>query len=303
MSEVDFSRILTNPILDIAARLWDIDRYAAFQVCYRSMRFVDDLVDDARTSERPMSDTKRSELANDIGRIVEQLQEGKSTDRRQQQLLEVLNNFQIPVWPWQRLAGAMLYDLHHDGFASFHIFLRYCEGAAIAPAAVFVHLCGIGLSRGEVSLPPFDIRRVARPLAIFSYLTHILRDFHKDQTAGLNYFSDDLLRKHDLTPASLEQIAESGTRPQSFRRLMADYCRMADYYRRRARAVLDFTASVLPPRYRTSLELIYELYLQVFERFDPLDTLYTSGELNPTPAEVQARIELTLARSESWKQH
>jgi phytoene synthase len=296
ISEIDFSRILTNPILDIAARLWGSDRYAAFQVCYRSMRLVDDLVDDARTSERPMSDTKRSDLVDSIRRIVGQMHQGQCDDRSQQQLFDVLKRFQIPLWPWERLARSMLYDLHHEGFASFLSFLRYCEGAAIAPAAVFVHLCRIGLSNDQVSVPPFDVRRVARPLALFSYLIHIMRDFQKDQKVGLNYFSDDLLRKHDLTPSTLRQIAVSGERPPSFRRLMVDYCRIADYYRQRARNVLDRTASLLQPRYRASLELIYELYLQIFERIDPKNGLFTPDELNPSAAEMQARIDLTLVR-------
>lgn len=299
ISEFDFSRILTNPILDIAARLWGNDRYAAFQICYRSMRLTDDLVDNARTAERPMSETLRSDLADRIRRTVVQLQEGHSDDRSQQQLLDVLKKYRIPLWPWERLARSMLYDLRHEGFASFLSFLRYCEGAAIAPAAVFVHLCGISFGREEVLVPSFDVRRVARPLALFSYLTHIMRDFQKDQKLGLNYFSDDLLRKHDLTPSTLRQIAIGGERLPSFRRLMADYYRITDYYRQRARTVLDQTASLLQPRYLTSLELIYELYLQIFERIDPQSGLFTSNELNPTAAEVQARIDLRVVRTKS----
>ena len=299
ISEIDFSQVLTNPILDIAARLWDSDRYEAFQVCYRTMRFADDLVDNARTAERPMSDTKRSELTDTIRQMVVHLQQGRSEERSLRRLLDVLSKFRIPLWPWERLARAMVYDLHHDGFASFRVFLRYCEGAAIAPAAVFVHLCGIGSDAEEVSLPSFDIRRVARPLALFSYLTHILRDFQKDQKAGLNYFSDDLLKTHNLTPSTLRQIAASGEIPPSFRHLIADYCRITDYYRQRARTVLDLTAPTFQPRYRTSLELIYQLYSQMFERIDPENGLFTSEELNPTAAEVQARIDLTLIQANS----
>ena len=43
--EIPFDEILTNPILDIAARVWEQDRYDAFKICYRSMRRLDDLVD------------------------------------------------------------------------------------------------------------------------------------------------------------------------------------------------------------------------------------------------------------------
>lgn len=301
ISEIDFSQILTNPILDIAARLFEPDRYAAFQICYRSMRFVDDLVDDARTAEQPLSDTTRAELSASIRQIVGQLQHGQSYDQSQQQVLDVLARFQIPMWPWERLARSMLYDLHNEGFASFLIFLRYCEGAAIAPAAVFVHLCGHGWSNEEQSARGFDVRSVARPLALFSYMTHIMRDFEKDQKSGLNYFSDDLLRKHELTPSGLHQIAISGERPKSFRALMTDYHSIASYYLRQSRKVLDNTAVLLQPRYQTSLELIYDLYMQIFERIDPQNGLFSTDELNPTSDEVQARIDLTLNRAKPQK--
>ena len=52
---LDFSEILTNPILDIAARFWDDDRYAAFKICYRSMRLIDDLVDERKESGGPIT--------------------------------------------------------------------------------------------------------------------------------------------------------------------------------------------------------------------------------------------------------
>ncbi|MCW4040280.1 MAG: hypothetical protein NWE83_05970, partial [Candidatus Bathyarchaeota archaeon] len=49
IDELDFRRVLKNPILDIAARIWDDERYEAFKTCYRSMRAIDDLVDGAKS--------------------------------------------------------------------------------------------------------------------------------------------------------------------------------------------------------------------------------------------------------------
>lgn len=47
--ELDFQQILTNPILDIAAHVWEEERYNAFKICYRTMRILDDLVDDRKS--------------------------------------------------------------------------------------------------------------------------------------------------------------------------------------------------------------------------------------------------------------
>ena len=46
--DLDFNQILTNPILDIGARFWEDERYNAFRICYRSMRLLDDLVDNRK---------------------------------------------------------------------------------------------------------------------------------------------------------------------------------------------------------------------------------------------------------------
>ena len=39
--DLDFEQILTNPILDIAASIWEKERYDAFKICYRSMRVIE----------------------------------------------------------------------------------------------------------------------------------------------------------------------------------------------------------------------------------------------------------------------
>jgi len=45
---IDFEAILKNPILDIAERLWEEERYEAFRVCYRSMCIIDNIGDNRK---------------------------------------------------------------------------------------------------------------------------------------------------------------------------------------------------------------------------------------------------------------
>ncbi len=293
--DIDFGKILTNPILDIAARFWEPERYEAFRTCYRSMRIIDDLVDNRKIGTSSISAHERAGLGDMINDWVESLRKGLPTDLFQEQLLQTMRRFCIPLWPWERLAKAMIYDVSHSGFASFRVFLRYCEGAAIAPASVFMHLCAIGIEGEHIVLPPFNIRRVARPLALFSYLVHIMRDFQKDQLNRLNYFADNILAESKLSQLDLLEAVENAEAAEGLRYLMSRYRSFADYYRRRARSTLDEHLPLLGDRYQLSLEVIYRLYVQIFERIRPQSGSFTTTELNPSPDEVHVRLKQVVA--------
>ncbi|MDF1543472.1 MAG: squalene/phytoene synthase family protein [bacterium] len=294
-TEVDFSQILTNPILDIAARLWDEKRYHAFQLCYRSMRIIDDLVDDRRELNESLSTEEQKELQISIEIWNQALVTGRPVDDFQEELLDTMRDFRIPSWPWSRLCKAMIFDLYHDSFRSFLIFVRYTEGAAIAPASIFMHLCGTKEQDQRFHPPDYDIRLAARPLALFSYLVHIMRDFEKDQKAGLNYFATDLLKLHKVPSEQLQKIAFTGQPTESFRALIAHYHELAEKYRQKAEQNIGRLLPHLEPRYQLSLGMIYSLYLQIFERVDPQNGQFGTDDLNPTPHEVQKRIDETIS--------
>ena len=292
--DVDFSDILTNPILDIAARFWEKDRYKAFRVCYRSMRRIDDLVDHRKESSNKITEEEIAVMERGMLNWLESVRRGDSDDQFTLEFLSILKRFRIPLWPWERLHRSMVYDLKHDGFSSFLVFVRYTEGAAIAPASIFMHLCGLNRTNGDYILPGFDIRLAARPLALFSYLVHIMRDFQKDQLAGLNYFSDRLLEAYGLSRKDLRLIAEGASVTDGCRRLMARYHSFAEYYRKRARAMVKAVSPFLAPRYQLSVELIYQLYLQIFELIDPVRGGFSADELTPSPTAISDRIQNTI---------
>ena len=288
----DFQKILTNPFLDIAARFWNEDRYKAFQTCYRAMRRLDDLVDDRKIAGGTISGEERAQYRSVMIQWLESVKKRSSGDAYQTELLDTLDRFAIPLWPWERLCEAMIYDLEHDGFCDLPTFLKYSEGAAIAPASVFVHLCGVDHDTNRGYHPPsFDVREVALPLALFAYLVHIMRDFQKDQLRGLNYFADDLIAKHGLSRKTLRQAAENGLIPDGLRALIDEYRSHADRYRAGARSMLDGLAGLIKPRYRLSLEVIYGLYHLVFERIDPRGTNLSGAAFLPRAEEIESRLQ------------
>jgi phytoene synthase len=296
---IDFQHILTNPILDIAARFWEDERYDAFKICYRYMRFLDDCVDNYKADLREISKVETRQLTAIVHDWLEAMKESTPRDSFQKELAETIARFQIPLWPWQKLSKSMIYDLHHDGFRDLSAFLRYSEGAAVAPGSIFTHLCGVVKEKGLYRPPCYDIRKAARPLALFCYVVHIIRDFQKDQTDNLCYFADDLIAENGLNRQLLKEIAAGRKITPGFRNLMRRYYTLAEYYRRRARRAIDENSLYLEARYNFSLELIYSLYLQIFERIDVLNGRFTTAELCPLPEEVQDRIKLTISYFES----
>ena len=292
--DAEFEKILTSPILDIAARFWEKERYDAFRVCYRSMRLIDDFVDCRKATGVAPTKAEIIESRKLIQDWSEKIANGTDSEANGD-LSRTIKQFCVPIWPWQRLAQAMIYDLDHNGFVSIRSFLRYCEGAAIAPAAVFVHLCGVKKQGSKYQQPEFDIRRAARPLALFSYLVHILRDFEKDQLNNLNYFSDELLAKNNISKEELKNYAVSQVTDQKLRALFSDYKKIAEFYQERARRTFKHLLPQLESRYQLSLQIIYALYSHIFEKIDPENGGFSEEKLILSPAEVQKRIDLTVS--------
>ena len=144
------------------------------------MRYLDDLVDDRKITGTPITPDEITQYENEIKYWMAAIGERPVRESSLTELAETIDRFKVPLWPWERLCQAMIYDLKHDGFRNFRAFLRYTEGAAIAPASIFTHLCGLqGDGQHGFRPPVYDVRYLARPLALFSYLVHIVRDFQK----------------------------------------------------------------------------------------------------------------------------
>lgn len=293
-NSINFEKIIDHPNILIAAHFWEPERYQAAKVCYKFMRAIDDLIDHHKTKYVTIAPEDKSAFEAQVYRWISSLVETSTTDKAQADLRETARKFCLPLWPMEAFAKSMIYDIYHDGFSTLQSFIEYAGGASVAPAAIVVHLCGLTQKDGKYLPPMFDVKRVSTPCAIFSYLVHIIRDFQKDHLNNLNYFGDDLIEKNGLTRQILLQMAQGAPVTEGFREMIRELYEVADVYRRETYEMIQEIRPFLEPRCQLSLEIIFTLYLMVFERIDIEKGSFTTQELNPTPQEIKERVWQTI---------
>jgi len=286
---IDFEKIIDHPNILIAANFWDADKYQAAKTCYKFMRYIDDLIDNFKSEHTTITDEEKVQLENDVNSWIATIF-NKESNAATSELIQVIHRFHIPAWPLEAFARSMIYDIHNDGFPTLEAFLEYSKGASVAPAAIFVHLCGLRKSGNDYLLPEFDVREAATPCAVFSYLVHIIRDFVKDHTHNLNYFPDDLMQKYSLNRANLLEMARGAEITPGFRAMIAELYTAANEYRLKTLEVKERIKPMLEQRGQLSLEIIFALYTMVFDRIDVQHGTFTTPELNPTPNEIKQKV-------------
>jgi phytoene/squalene synthetase len=289
-NSIDYNRIIDHPNILIAANFWEAERYCAAKTCYKFMRIIDDMIDDHKSKNRMIAPHERKEFTANVNEWLKMIIVSEDCNPFQLELIETVKRFRIPLWPLEAFAKSMIYDINNDGFPTLDAYLDYSMGASVAPASIFVHLNSLQKNGAYYKDPPFDVRWAATPCAIFSYLVHIIRDFRKDQLNNLTYFADDLIVKNGLSRNDLREFAEGRPVNTGFRNLMSLYYSLAEEYMYKTRDVLEKIKPLLEPRYQLSLEIIFDLYLMVFERIDLKNGQFTTEELNPTPEETRERV-------------
>jgi len=293
---IDFHKIIDHPNILIAANFWDNDRFCAAKTCYKFMRAIDDLIDNHKAKNKLIEPGQRKAFESDVENWLKLILISKECNPMQKELSEIMEKFIIPLWPMEDFARSMIYDINNDGFPSMESFLEYSIGASVAPASIFVHLNGLQKVNNHYVAPLFDVRRAATPCAVFSYLVHIIRDFQKDQLNNLSYFADDLILKNGLTRQDLRNFAEGKPANANFRNLIKIYYDLADQYRLKTFEIIREIKQLLDPAYQLSLEIIFDLYLMVYERINISKGKFTSEELNPTSDEIRERVLKTIMK-------
>ncbi len=302
LKSINYRNILKHPNILIAANFWEQDRYFAAKICYSFMRAVDDMIDNYKAENTIIEDCKKVELLNNVNTWISQIKGQNEGKLIYGELQNVVRDFKIPLWPFEKFSQSMIYDIYHDGFPTFDDFVEYSNGASVSPAAVFVHLCGITHESNEYAEPVFDVMKAATPCAMFSYIVHIIRDFQKDQMDHLNYFAGDIMEKYGVTRKELYDIAnESMKISPGFRMMMGEYYTIADRYRLETYKIIDRIKPFLEPRYQLSLEIIFNLYLMVFERIDIDRGQFTAEELNPGLNDILIKVNRVIENFKAYE--
>jgi Phytoene/squalene synthetase len=296
---IDFEKVVDHPNILIAAHFWDVERYQAARNCYKFMRAIDDLIDNYKTEHITIAPENQARFEADVYRWISTVIEASSEMPSHRELIDTVQRFCIPFWPLEAFAKSMIYDIYHDGFPTLQGFIDYAGGASVAPASIFVHLAGLRQGNDKYLPPLFDVKEVATPCAIFSYLVHIIRDFQKDHLNNLNYFPDDLISKYGMDRQQLLFMAKGGQITDGFRSLIRELYNVADIYRERTLEMIRQIKPLVEPRSQLSLEIIFDLYLMVFERIDIEQGTFTAAELNPTWQEIRERVGMVIERFEA----
>ncbi|MEZ5357967.1 MAG: squalene/phytoene synthase family protein [Candidatus Zixiibacteriota bacterium] len=292
----DFSHNLARkgtPNLYLAANFLEPDdKFRAFLAAYAAMRLADDIVDNNR-ADGNMTTLRKEQISDEIDRFADMFALRRIDDSLPyaQDIKFALARFEIPSWPFTDLAQAMKFDIENDRFDTFQQFLNYSEGAAVAPASIFMHLaaCTFNDDASLLILPSFNIKKAARPLAIFSYLVHILRDFKKDFTSGqkpLIYIDMETTDMFYVDDNELAKNANGWNQSLKFTKMIMWYFNRLTEFQVEAEKTLDGIMDFLPPDGRFALRFIYELYSMTAAKISEHQYILVREDLNLTTAEV-----------------
>ena len=109
IAQIDFNKIKKNPNILIAAKFWDEDRYRAAKVCYQFMRKIDDLIDDRKTDVQSLSDCEKQIYTNQVNGWIQCLNGKVSNDPFFEQVVQTIENYQIPIHLFHVFAKSMVY--------------------------------------------------------------------------------------------------------------------------------------------------------------------------------------------------
>jgi len=260
-----------NNLALAAGRFDEPARERLFVVTYASMRVIDDYVDELFLC-RPFPERKRERAAvlDQLDRIADQVRACADGSFRPgptafepvvfSALNQLLPATGLGARPWETLVEALRRDVRERPVQTWEEYLEYCEGACVAPAEVFVHVTACDATSLRTDLPQ-PLAWYARPLAVFSYLAHMLRDLEEDAHGAPQIYP---VPRAVIVEAglSIDEARRASRQRQwaGLQRMLVAISREAGRWRDRARSRLEEAQGHLDPRAWEILDEIAWMY-------------------------------------------
>ncbi|MBO6835013.1 MAG: squalene/phytoene synthase family protein [Alphaproteobacteria bacterium] len=301
---IDPPQLAARITRESASNLWfvgqalDARKRRLFEASYASMRVIDDFVDDDflslseadRETRRPTALTYVETWRDAAMDVLAGSAPRAGLNERDRTILEALrlsaSVSDVPPDPWQHLAEAMAFDVREGRLETWADFDRYCEGATVAPATVFLYVLQAQRSGDEglcAARSAESLAAQARDMAIFCYLVHIMRDFAKDAARGgqLITIPRVCFETHGIDRETVTAVSGRALD------LLRDLSERADRRRIAARAMADGLIPALG-----SIEgRILNALLTIYER------MHDSLKVDPSPSRDRASLTENLRTS------
>lgn len=266
-----------NPFLYYVSGFFnDKNKFKAFCSTYASMRIIDDLVDGISNRDN-LSINEKKHYLGEIEKwetLITECHCGKVLeDPILLAVSDTFNTFNLPISSWLNLAKAMRWDINNSRFNTFEDFLNYAKGASIAPATVFISVLsarrnGEKYNFEDGSISPYSY---SKDLAIFCYLTHILRDISVDLElgeSGLNYLPIEDLNRFSISENDLWNFKRTKSINANFQQLMEYQINRARKFGNKGRAIMSKLVEYVDSDCRFILNLLVSLYEKTLEKIE-----------------------------------
>jgi phytoene synthase len=284
-----------NPFLYYVSSFFkDKNKFKAFCSTYASMRILDDFIDDINNRNSLTSNEKMFYLS-EIDRwetLIIDCHNGYKFDNPiLLALSDTFQNFNFHLTPWIELARSMRCDVEKSRFKTFEEFLKYAEGAAVAPATVCMYVL-IAANNGikyDCEMKDLDPYYYAKDLAIFCYLTHILRDISCDLELGekgLIYISQDDMKKFSISANDFWRFKKNKTINRNFKELMKFQTQRAKEYGEKGEMLMKELFYMLDVDCRFKLNLLVSLYKKTMEKIEKVEYNVFNGEHELSSSEI-----------------
>lgn len=253
----------------------DRARYDAFIAMYSVMRLVDDFIDNVPDKAR-LAEAERAPLKAELDRWEQRIRAAyagtPADDPVDAAFSAAVLTFPVPVRVWLNFVDAMRFDVDHPRFADWDQFLRYGEGATVAPTVIYVYLLTARrTAAGAYLVEGFDFEDCGRQLGLFAYVAHILRDVAQDLAVGqqgLVYLSVADLLAHGLDDQGLRGLVAAGTPDARWRALVQEVCARAHAMERKGVALADPQYAKMDRDCAFILNLIITVYQSLLARIE-----------------------------------